>query len=305
MKFIFYVSLLLLSLSLSAQDTIRLENKIQYSSEEYPVRGKAFVAQLKYAREDIIFSNTKRSVEYCYYYDSERYCHGNTFEIINENMLLVNDVEWEYFQTDKNEFRIKREQENVTELGQAKSILPFEPDGIFYTISNTTGDTLWQEDYSQYEPGNPFSKPRFCYFNTEVEGKLYEYYQVTTPPSKIDFTSLPTVEIDLEYCYSQPMIDVGSFICTVTSEGKIVNIEQAIGGLEKSCPYTIKEIISQIAGWGIVNPATCKGRKVNARWFVSIDHDRRGTIHPVYSDTVKNRKRIITLKKKGKLKPCD
>jgi len=277
-----------------SQDTIRYGERIEYNSIDYPYKGKDFYSNLKSKREDIIFSKNKMRVEYCYYEDNKRLCSGNTYELLNDNIVLEDSIQWNYIKKTDDNYIIWKEDEFNAEYGQASSIFPLVKEGIFYTINNHTKDTLWQEDYSYFEKDNPnYSQPKFCYYNSFIEGKIYEYDQVDIPPSKENYTSFDKIEVVPVYTYGQPMNDITTMMCIITKEGRIVNIEQALGGLHTYYPITLKEIITQIANWGKVNPARVKGNNVNVRWFITVDNLIRETIHPIYADTPKNRKRII------------
>lgn len=284
--------------NLFSQDTLRYEEKVIYQSEDFPSRGKQFVADLKYGREAILFSDRKMKLEYCYYYDNERNCHGDTYEIINDSLVAVNGISWHFQQQSSGAYWVWRKDRIATEYGQVDSLLPFTQKGIFYTVSNQTQDTLWQEEYHLYKKGNPRRKPTFCFYDTKIEEKVYEYDEVTIPPTKLDYTSLDKVEIHLQYCVSQPLVDISLMMCIITKEGNIVSMEQALGNLDSSCPATMKEIILKIARWGKVLPASKNGKPINSRWFITIDHKARQLLHPIFADTPKNRKKAIKLKKK-------
>ena len=88
------LTFLLISLKSRAQDTIRIEPSIRFTSAEYPNRSKGFAINAKYAREDIVYSTTKKKIEYCYYYDSLRICHGDTYEIISDSILKTDNRTW-------------------------------------------------------------------------------------------------------------------------------------------------------------------------------------------------------------------
>ncbi|MFK8104667.1 MAG: hypothetical protein AB8G15_19235 [Saprospiraceae bacterium] len=283
-----------------SQDTLRYDKKIIYKSKDFPIRGKQFVADLAYGREAIIFSEKKMRLEYCYYYDGERNCDGDTYEIINDSLVAVNGTQWHFQKQSNGDYIVWRKDRTVTEYGQVDSLLPFTQKGIFYTVSNQTKDTLWQEEYHSYTKGNPRRKPNFCYYDTKVEGKIYEYDEVTIPPTKLDYTSLNKIELQPEYCFSQPLVDISLVMCIVTKEGNLINIEQALGNLDSSCPDTMKSIMLKIASWGKILPASSNGNSINTRWFITIDNKDRQVLHPLFADTPKNRAKVIKLKKEGR-----
>lgn len=285
-----------------SQDTIYYDHKVSYNSGDNPIRGKEFVANLEFAREDIILDENTTRVEYCYYYDNERICHGNTYRILNDSTLIENESIWNYKKVYDNNFSIWRNDSLIVEYGQASSMMPLQKTGLFFTVNKLSKDTLWQMDYTNYNPSNPYRKPLFNYYLSHIHGKVYEYSDIEVPPTQKDYSSLNSVRITPEYCLSQPYMDITLVTCIITKEGRILNVEQALGGLDKNCPYTLQEIITEISKWKEIKPAKIKGRPVNVRWFITIDNNLRQALHPAFADTPKNRKKFIKSQKRKERK---
>lgn len=133
------------------------------------------------------------------------------------------------------------------------------------------------------------------------KSKIYEYYQIDTPPKQMNGNPLRSVTIEkVSPCFSEPMnVDINAIAIIVTKDGTIKNIEQALGSLSDNCPATMQLIIKEVSNWGKLIPATRKGKKVNARWFIKVNNLDRKEVHPAIEDNKKNRKKYIRRKKKN------
>ena len=144
-------------LQVAAQDTIKMEPSKFYSAKVHPNRSKQFAGLVKYAREDIIYSSCKRRIEYCYYYDEERHCFGQTYEIINDSILMVDQTRW-HFQKLGNTYSMWRFDGKFIEFGTASALIPFTPESPFVTTTSDQIDTLWTTDYSTDDPSKPYDR---------------------------------------------------------------------------------------------------------------------------------------------------
>ncbi len=259
---------------LHGQDTLRPEPAIFYSSKTEPVRGKEFASRVKYSREDIVFSDTKRIIEYCYYYDSERNCFGNSYEILDGSAIKINDELWNYTkQGDK--YILYRYFRGTYESGLAKTLIPLETIGSFITTTADKTDTLWETDYSIDNPANPYDHPGYTFHKTQITGKIYDETGVDEIPSFLNgdpFLKIGGKREDEQVCYGEPLVTVSSMSFIITANGRIVNIEQKRGNIDfRYCPYYAMDLVRRIYQLGPVKPAKKKGKNVNVRWTINVE----------------------------------
>jgi hypothetical protein len=268
------VTLILLILSVEttkAQDTIKVEPGFHYSKKEYPYHNKQFVSMVKRAREDIVYGENHKRIEYCYYHGKERICYGTTYKVVGDS-LYVDSSAWHYQKINGDQYFVKYSDHDITTTGFAKSLIPLEKTGIYYTISNRTSDTLWQADYSNYDPSNMYDKANYCFYDTKIEGKVYEYNEVDEIPSFLNKDSINTISLRrTDYCICEPYYFISSMVFIITDKGEIKNVRQAWGNLSIDCPGYIMDLLVEITGKSPVKPALVNGKPVNVRWFVTID----------------------------------
>tara|TARA_Y100000782_G_scaffold114887_1_gene153077 strand:- start:1062 stop:2006 length:945 start_codon:yes stop_codon:yes gene_type:complete len=298
--FFIIVFLVTLSCVLQAQDTVRIGKSYHYTTEEVNhFSGKGFRGH--YGQENIIFSANHIKVEYCYYTENKRICYGSHYRIINDSTLSVgdsipgkNDQVWNFKRLKSGNYAVSRIINDFLESGIVDTLIPLKPIAPFLTTSIDLSDTLW-ESY-QFSPLRNASGS-FYTINSNVnlvQEKVYEYDQIDTPPLLLNGDTLPIVAIDrISYCYNEPMTFINTVTCIVTKEGKIKNVEQALGGLPDNCDYTMMEIIREIYTWGKLQPATRNGEPVNVRWFIYVDDLSTSVMHPAYLDSDKNRKKFL------------
>ena len=291
-----------------AQDTIRVGKKISYKTEaafqEHNRKGYTG----RYGREHIIFGPNHLREEFCYYVVGKRYCHGTNYRILNDSILVIGDSTaseipeiWTFKQREKDKYDVHRLAESKYEEGVASRLLPFQHEGTFLTMSADKKDTLWREVWGPY-PRKYKGPYGFQYANSVIEGKVYEYDQIETPPRLVNGDSIPTIQIEyLIHTFCEPLYayDINSMACIITKEGKIKNIELACGEDETAgSRESIKDIIEKIAELGPMTPAIQNGKKVNVRWFISVHIEEAGEFdHPALADSEENRKRYIKRKK--------
>lgn len=288
-----------------AQDTLFIGAKVDFSSQEArQYFGKGYHGN--YGREDIVFSENHKRIDFCYYQNNVRTCTGKGYWLENDSILKISNsnlwrvderVEcWKYKKLDENKYFISRGDSTFYEFGMAKSLIPLILDGKLTTTLANKKDTLWLIEINYL---NPKLKFRIDYYQSKIDEKIFEYNEIDLKPSLLNGDSLPTIEIPyIKYCYCEPMYSITAMACIITSEGKIKNIEQAIGGASpKACPKTIMDIIIQIQNWGQITPAQRKNKKVAVRWFVKVNVQLNDiNKHAAWEDNEQNRKRYIKSK---------
>lgn len=257
---------------IQAQDTIRLEPSVHYSSNIYPYRGKDFASKIKYAREDIVFSDTQKEIDYCYYYDSLRNCIQYYYELTNDSTLTINNYHWNY-RKEGNSFFVYRYIDGFYESGYAKTLIPLETTSLFTTTTADKIDTLWATDYATYKPSNPYNRPTYFFYKASITGKIYPLNKVDEPCTLPNGAALPTIYLKRnDVCYGEPLYKVRTMKFIVTKDGRIVHIEQCHGNIDITfCPGYVLELTKYIKRWGILIPARRKGKNVNVAWTVAVD----------------------------------
>lgn len=282
MKFgLLIIFLSILSTFSFGQDTIRVEPSKFYTSEEEPTRGKDFASRVKYAREDIVFNQNFRKVEYCYYYDNKRICYGNTYQLIGDSTLQIGDSAssnaiqtWTYRKMKSRQYLVYRFHNGLYEIGKAKELIPFEVIGSLFTMTWDKSDTLWIADYSTVSSNNPYSKPKYSYPKASIEGKIYEFEKVDQPPTLLTGELIPDtiMRARTDRCLSEPYQRVITMSFIVTEDGHIKNIEQGFGNFDiEYCSLYILELMTIISNYGQLKPALLDGKPVNVKCIVNID----------------------------------
>lgn len=302
-KYIIWLLISLISIQVHSQDTVRIGESYYYSSEEVSgLNRKGFAGDL--GQENIRFSENHIKVEYCYYSDSVRNCYGYHFWINNDSTLIISDSlmnqiyeSWTFKKVDNGNFYVYRVINGFLESGRVDNLIPLNQIEPFVTTSLDKKDTLWwTNDFTLV------NRKWYYYttdFNTsEVNGKIYDFNKVDAPPTQLNGDSLSSVEIkEIQHCFSQSRTWINTITCVITKEGEILNIEQALGGIEDNCSYTMMEINRKIYNWGKVKPAIRNGVPVNVRWFIKIDDLSQPEVHPAYLDTYKNRREYLKRRK--------
>jgi hypothetical protein len=306
----FYISLLIITISFCvySQDTIIVGKKYYYTQDEFhKLTGQGFEGD--YGREDIVYSENHKRIEYCYYIDSIKKCVGRDYYLINDSILSFLDsksdsIKYVYKKLPNGYYKIEKQDEQIFEFAEVESLIPLKFITPLITISKDTKDTLWTTTYINCNicVNRPFITPVHDLYESKINGKIYEYNKVDSIPVQLNGDSLKHAIIDkyynIAYCYSMPMrMDIAFIPCIITKEGEIMNIDLTYYHYF-DCPYTSMEIIKQIKQWGKVKPAYKNGQPVNVRWFIKVDNlTSNKTIHPVHQDTPENRKRYIKYKK--------
>lgn len=308
MRRILYIQLFVFGINLNSycQDTIKVGTSKFYSEvEEKKYSGKGFFGE--YGREDIIFSETHKKIEYCYYVNGKRISKGVNYWLVNDSTIVYGDSlyfksygfginEYNYQKQLNGNYKIYKRNKDSYEIAEVKELMPLQYVGLKITMTADQKDTLWTTMYklggNSYDNLTSIEK----LYKVKVLGEIYEYYQIDTPPKQLNGDSLPKVTIDgLIPCYCEPLWDIAWVSCIITKNGEIKNID-----LESyfGCPYTPMEIIKQIKSWGKVQPSFKNGKSVNVRWFISVNNLSRNVNHPVFPDTKENRMRYINSIKK-------
>ena len=256
------------------QDTIRIEPSQHYTRQKSPDRGKLFAARVKFAREDIVFSATHRRIEYCYYDDNKRTCHGTAYELTSDSTLAIDGTIWHYKKR-SDQYFVDRYFNGTYESGFAKSLIPLEATGLFTTTTADKIDTLWTTDYSTDNPARLYDHPSWAFHQTKVNGKIYASNEVDEPPVLLNGDSMTTISLTLNRsngCYSEPYNFVKALKFVVTQEGRIVNIEQSIGYINlNNCPYYVMDLMQQLLQSGPLRPAKINGQNVSVQWSLKVE----------------------------------
>lgn len=278
-KFTLFITTFLLSVATClGQDTIRIETSTYYTSDKEPNRGKAFASRVKYAREDIVFSDNHKKIDYCYYYDNERHCYGTNYQLTNDSTLEVDRVIWKYTkQGDK--YFLERYFNGTYECGFAKSLIPLETIGLFTTSTADKIDTLWTTDYSADNPSQPYDRPLWTFHRTKVKGKIYTQDKIDEPPTLLNGDTLRTIYLNrTDGCFCEPYYYVRELKFVITNEGRILNIKQGIGNIDLDfCPYYVMDLMRYLLQLGQITPAKLNGQNVNVQWTLKVEmNDKSG-----------------------------
>lgn len=279
-----------------AQDTLLIEPSIFYSSKEHPYRSKAFAVRAEYAREDIVFSPLHKQVEYCYYYDKERVCFGDTYYLINDSTLQISDSSnvnheiWYYKQVAHRKYEVIRYYGDLQESGQVSSLMPFLKNGQFITKSVHQNDTLWGIDYSNYSKKRPLWRfPKYYFPKSEIDGNIYQDYEVDRFPRTKEGCVLDTIRlVRTDGCSGEPLLwAIKNISFVITKKGEIKNIEQFEGGFNfESYPWYLYELMKAVMSHAPFEPAMINNEKANVQWYVEIDmmneNENRYAKHPAY-----------------------
>ena len=178
-----------------AQDTIRIDKKIEYFKESDTVdilssNFKNIYRLAEYSRELIIFSNDSAKLESCFYYDNKRYTHyydKKYFITYNDSIIKVQygslSESWIYKKLSDSLFYIKALNDYSIESGFAKSIVPLEKIDTFVT-KRLNGDTLW---FTIYERNYvPLIEP----FNEIIHDRIYDFSEVDSLPKYLNGDSI-------------------------------------------------------------------------------------------------------------------
>jgi hypothetical protein len=274
-KYVLRILVFLLSVSTCfGQDTIRVEASTRYTSGKEPNRGKEFASRVKYAREDIVYSDTHKRIDYCYYYNDERHCYGTNYLLESDTTVVIDEETWHYRkQGDK--YFVERYINGTYECGFAKSLIPFETIGLFTTTTRDKIDTLWTTDYSADKPARPYDNPLWTFHKTRIKGKVYTKETIDEPPTLLTGETPGTIYLSRkDCCIGEPYYYVSELKFVVNNEGRIVNIEQSVGNIDlASCPYYIMDLMRHLLQLGPLKAAKLNGQNVNVQWTLKVEMD--------------------------------
>lgn len=265
------ISTMMLCLETMAQDTIRIGKKVNLDKKEYR-NGR--ISSAKCGREDIIFSNTCRRIEYCAYYKNKRNCIGDTYSLKGDSIVDVDGIEWFYQKRPDGRYLIYRFYEGVYASGTVDELIPFGKTKII-TVNLSTKDTLWIANYERFGTSDYlYCAPTYSYPKAKIEGKIYRLEEVTTPPVFLDGSFLPKViqHQRSDGCFNEPPMWIHTLSFVVTKEGEIKNIEQAFGNFGlNSCPNYILALTRIVCQFGKLKPATLNGTPVDVAYTIEVD----------------------------------
>jgi hypothetical protein len=261
---------------LISQDTIKVEESSEYFSASNTWGSMEFNAKVKYSREDIVFSDNLKRIEYCFYYDNQRNCHGKTYELQNDSTLSIFESQdtliYNFQYKNSDSLFIYGENNNTYEFGYVNSLIPLLPYEI-YTLNEHKTDTLWISDFSNFSPENPYSTPKWTYPTNKINGKIYSSSEVDILPTTSNGQQLPS-NINLKrtkHCINEPLLFIQSMEFTIDNKGRIKNIKQKIGNFESNyCPYYLMEVMKIISNYGTLNPAKINGEEVWMKYEINV-----------------------------------
>ncbi len=159
-----YITLILIgflfNLIISAQDTLSLDLKKEYYKESDTIGilqhyVKNIYYKADYSRELIHFTKDSAKLEYCFYYDKERYCLKNRtyyFSLSEDSIISVTyngyNEKWQYKSLTDSLYSLSRLTNNIIETGYAKNLMPLEKFGDFFLI-DLNNDTLCKINYTE------------------------------------------------------------------------------------------------------------------------------------------------------------
>ena len=141
MKNLLFFCFLLTSMSsLQSQDTIHIDKKSEYFSETDTVgilskKAKGIYYRAKYVREFIQFSEEGGIVEYCFYYDGQRFTRERKtmISLETDNKITIAEAgfyeTWTYQKVKDNLYQITKQLGNIKEVGYANNLMPLEKNG--------------------------------------------------------------------------------------------------------------------------------------------------------------------------------
>ena len=145
--------------NVQSQDTTCIEKRVEYFSETDTIdilskKAKNIYYKAKYAKEFIRLSVNKGKIEYCFYYDNQRFAKNReTHFYLENNEITISEYgfheTWTYQKLDDNYYQITKRLGNIKEVGCAKNLMPLEKIGDFYAIDNAE-DTLYKFEYENY-----------------------------------------------------------------------------------------------------------------------------------------------------------
>lgn len=296
-KNLIFVILLLFPIATKAQDTIKIGPSYTYNEAEYrSLYGKGFHGE--YGREDIIFSDNHKRIEYCYYYNNERICKGHDYFITDSTFAIemsfnssdYSDLNlYKYHKLNNGKYLISRDTPQYYETAIATEIFPLIIEGQKSTISKTNADTLWTTDYvyNKYNFSHPFPYEKINIYKNTVKEKVYDYNQVEYGPTYSNGLKLDTLHsLNYNVCISQ-LADLSiMLVCTITSEGNI-KVSDIITD-NTSCLGTAQHLVLRINNFEKLKPATVNTEAVNVRWFIPVIISRDGISYVSYGENIYN-----------------
>jgi hypothetical protein len=275
-RYLLFCTLLFCCAVVNAQDTIKLGPSIFYSSTEYP-DDRSFYRYAEYAREDVIHSPSVKEVQYCHYKDGNRRCLRNFYELVSDSILKiyqnVDDTsieEWIYKKREDSVYEVHTFIDGLYYEGLAKSLQPLLFSGKVFTTTTDRIDTLWYAQY-YYTARNPDGNPQYTLYKSKIAGKIYKAEKCETVPMISEEKAFDEIVWNSHGlgCYNDPYYTVLKFLCVITAEGRIKNV-QLYGNLEWYCPEVDIDFYKTVYRNYALIPATRKGEAVNVEWLVKV-----------------------------------
>lgn len=272
-KLLFIFAVIFLVIPVRAQDTIKLQPSVFYNSAEH-TDTRSFIGYAEYAREDIVYSDSLRAIQYCYYKDSVRHCFGSVYQLKPDNVVLISTrqdtVAWSYRKYNDSLYEVNAVIDGFWYAGWASSIMPLQFRGELAAIAADRADTLWYTTYT-YTPHFPEGNPSYGLNQTPIKGKIYKSKQCDMLPRLQDGNTFSKMHWEVGgLCYNEPYYVVNRTIFVVTAEGHIRNITE-LGNLDWACSDVYMSFVKSLYKNLPLMPATRKGKPVNVQWTVLVE----------------------------------
>ncbi|WP_018343435.1 hypothetical protein [Cytophaga aurantiaca] len=272
-KLLFIFAAIFFINSVSAQDTIKVEPSVYYESTIHQDT-RSFYGYVQYAREDILYFDSLRSIQYCYYMDSVRKCIGSVYQLKPDNVVLISTLQdtvaWMYRKYNDSLYEVNAVIDGFWYSGWASSVMPLQFKGELAAIAADRTDTLWYTTYA-YTSHFPQGNSSYRLNQTPVKGKIYKSKQCDLLPRLQDGSVFAKMNWEVKnLCYNDPYYYVSRTVFVVTAEGRIRNISRA-GNLDLSCSDVYIDFVKTLYKNLPLMSATRKGKPVNIQWEVLVD----------------------------------
>ncbi|MFZ1632562.1 MAG: hypothetical protein WAT43_01715 [Chitinophagales bacterium] len=268
--------LIFLHLAVAAQDTVMVSKAPTYSLLQFPNYDKHFASIVKYGRTDIRYNPNHVKIEYTYFHDTLKFQKTYEYFIQGDSLLIINQGDstyWKFRSLKDGNFAVKTSTAKYITTGKVSTLIPFQYTGLFYHQYKATGDTLYTTTYPEilYEKNYYYYTNNYYY--TYCNEKIYSADQVTTlAQSGINGTLPDTLILERTGGYlSEPITYVRNIQFIVTSEGKIINVQQYFGNENfKIYPYYILELNEILISISPLIPATKNGKPVAMQYILPV-----------------------------------
>lgn len=272
-----FLSLLFLSLSLSAQDTTIIKEVRTFNRED--ISGFDFFNKVKFGEKHITYDDNLTEVMWCYFVDTIEHCHSQFYKLISPNTIKIgrdsaNSSYWNYKKSKDSLYLVTSSNLTTTTVGRVSTLIPFKKTGKFYTTSQLSNDTLWIADYSIINYDGP------SFFLTRYEHPANSGLISIYNPDALDslpkwnngdsITKLPLKRSD--YCINESLQAFRTLKFIIDADGIPHNFQQYEGNFELfTCPFYFHDIIETLLAQSPFSPGIKDGQPVNSYCYIEID----------------------------------